>query len=287
MRDSLTFNARSAIDRATDKMTRGSSAMNSWYSGNTTHDELVQHVKTAYLLGKRSAADAGLAERNASSNSERAVVEHSAGSSSSALVNSIVPQRSSACNAHTVAASSSMVDLTEIDPYINNIMNSSYLTHQVEDSASMTPSSSLNVIAYIDSQATNFVVPDVVYLSKVQSTDPDVNVETANGIIKPDAVGEAVVSLFDDDGAWHTFVVKNVWAMRTCSKVLYSQSAMREHGVVHRLDDGYILFDDGSRKSVSSNTYAVELSFGTQPADKTESAGEHSEFLLIITGKSF
>lgn len=30
MRDALTFNARSAIDRATEKMTRSGSAMNSW-----------------------------------------------------------------------------------------------------------------------------------------------------------------------------------------------------------------------------------------------------------------
>lgn len=102
----------------------------------------------------------------------------------------------------------------------------------------------------------------MAYLSRIEDNNPDVNVETANGVIKPDAVGEAIVSMFDDHGHWHTFLVKNVWAMSTCSKVLYSQLAMREHGIIHRLDEGYILFGDGSRKSVSPNTYAIELSMG-------------------------
>lgn len=110
-----------------------------------------------------------------------------------------------------------MTDLTEIDAYINNLMGSSYLTHRAVDDSCATISPTLNVIAYIDSQATNFVVPDMAYPSRIESTmNPDVHVETANGTIKPDAVGELVVSLFDDAGNWHTFVVKNAWAMHTC-----------------------------------------------------------------------
>lgn len=265
MRDALTFNAKSAIDRATDRMSRGGgSAMNTWqYYGGVTPETMAEQVRTAYLLGKRSAAESA-------STDKPTTVSTSAGSSSNA-------PRGSACNAG--ASSSSMADLTEIDAYINNLMGTLYLTHQAPpDDYPPSSTSAINVIAYIDSQATNFVVPSVSYLSRVDADSPDINVETANGIIKPDAIGDAVISMFDDNGHWHTFIVKNVWAMSTCSKILYSQLAMREHGITHRLDEGYILFDDGSRKSVSPNTYAVELTLGASLSSHGDTS-EHTEHI--------
>lgn len=37
---------------------------------------------------------------------------------------------------------------------------------------------------------------------------------------------------------------------------------MKDLGVVHRLDEGFIEFSDGTRKSISNKTYVVELTFG-------------------------
>lgn len=266
MRDALTFNARSAIDRATDRMQRSGGVSSTWHTG----DDVARHVRAAYLLGKRSIAESAATD-SAPSTSQ---------ASSTAIVH--VPTRSSVCNANASSSSAPMTDLTEIDAYINNLMGASFLTHQVVSGSSCDSPPTLNVIAYIDSQATNFVVPDTAYLSRIDSTNPDINVETANGVIRPDAVGEAVISLFDDEGKWHTFTVSNVWAMHTCGRVLYSQSAMRGHGVTHRLDDGYIMFNDGSRKSISPTTFAVELTINTgsavssrdqsQPCDSSGSA---------------
>lgn len=74
-----------------------------------------------------------------------------------------------------------------------------------------------------------------------------------------------VISLFDDEGGWHTFTISNIWVIEACNRILYSQCVMKDLGVTHRLDDGYVEFSDGRRKRVSNRTYAVELTFGQPP----------------------
>lgn len=120
MRDALTFNAKSAIDRATDRMTRSGGAHTAWNSGESQSDDLVRHVRAAYLLGKRSIADSA-----ATDNHPNRTTTTSTAASSSA--------RTSACNANAGASSTAMTDLTEIDAYINNLMGTSYLTHRADD----------------------------------------------------------------------------------------------------------------------------------------------------------
>lgn len=92
------------------------------------------------------------------------------------------------------------------------------------------------------------MVPDIFgYLTRVNDAKPQMSVDTANGATRPEAIGETTISMFDDCGKWHSFAIDNVWVMRSCNEMLYySQSKMRKHGVVHRLDDGYIEFNDGS-----------------------------------------
>lgn len=162
-------------------------------------------------------------------------------------------------------------DLQEIDEFLASFNARSFMTRQhTEDSHHSVHSTihSLHTVAYIDSQATAFVVPDEGYLDKVTDPNPTMTADTAGGPTRPDAIGDATVStsMFDDGGRWHSFAIHNVWVLKSCNRVLYSQGVMKGLGITHRLDEGFIEFDDGSRKRVSNKTYAVELTFG-RPAD--------------------
>lgn len=130
---------------------------------------------------------------------------------------------------------------------------------------------SVYLMAYIDSQASYFAVPDVSYLSKVTQWSPRVPIETANGVIMPDAIGELVISLCDDEGYWHTFTIPEAWVLKSCKKLLYSQAAMNQMGVIHRLDEGYLMLPSGARKTVSKDLYSVDLVLG-YPLDDSTSA---------------
>lgn len=128
MRDALTFNAKSAIDRATDRMMRGGNAMQTWH----TSEDMAQHIRAAYLLGKSSIAEATTTDSGSSRAPASAAVVHNA--------------RPSACNANNAASSSSMTDLTEIDAYINNLMGGSFLTHQADAGQFASSSPTLSVM---------------------------------------------------------------------------------------------------------------------------------------------
>lgn len=268
-------------------MLRPHRVMNSWGSeyGDdymSTADMRIQ-IRAAYMLGKRSASASMLTDQVQSSHSSDV-----AGSSSSTAPS--VPnqagcqQRITACAARTPTLPSTIQqptqpDLAAIDENINSICRGSYLTQQAVGEVEEHPSAlmaSLHTIAYIDSQATNFVVPDVAYLTTITDSSPTTRVETANGAVAPDAIGEAVISLFDDHGVWHTYHIRDVWVMSTCNKVLYSQSAMRLHGINHRLDDGFIILEDGSTKAISPQTYAIELVFGESMRSLSRPNDAHS-----------
>lgn len=129
-------------------------------------------------------------------------------------------------------------------------------------------------------------MPDEGYLTKITDHHPNMTVDTASGPTRPDAVGETVVSMFDDSGKWHSFMIRNVWVIPTCNRILYSQSVMKDHGVIHRLDEGYLGFSDGATKRISDKTYTVELTFGqlgntalvtSHPTLRLQSADDSSE----------
>lgn len=133
--------------------------------------------------------------------------------------------------------------------------------------ASHSECDSVHLMAYIDSQASYFAVPDTSYLSKVTQWSPKVPIETANGVIMPDAIGELIISLCDDDGYWHTFTITEAWVLKSCKKLLYSQGAMNQLGIVHRLDEGYMVLPNGARKTISKELYSVDLVLG-YPVDE-------------------
>lgn len=160
----------------------------------------------------------------------------------------------------SATASSSRPDLDEIDDFIAQFRPSAHMVYS--SSAHLSPSAQLQsqgTIVYIDSQATNFVVPSNEYLEKITDPSPSTVVDTANGKVKPSAIGVLRFSIFDDSGSWHNFAINDVWVIESCDRVLYSQRQMSELGVVHRLDEGVLILPDGGMKSVSKNTYTVEI----------------------------
>lgn len=122
-------------------------------------------------------------------------------------------------------------------------------------------SDSQNHLAFIDSQASNFVVPAVEFLFRVTDYQPQAYIDTANGRTRPSHIGVARFVLVDDAGSSHIFDVQDVWVLPSCERILYSQSSMRALGVTHRLDEGYILLQGGERKTVHAPSYSVELTF--------------------------
>ena len=57
-------------------------------------------------------------------------------------------------------------------------------------------------------------------------------------------------------------LLTDVWVLPSCSRVLYSQAGVHAFGVTHRLDAGYLLLPDGTRKTISSTTYTtIDLMF--------------------------
>jgi len=122
-----------------------------------------------------------------------------------------------------------------------------------------------SVIACVDSQASNFVVPSKEYLLHVTDHSPKLPVDTANGPVLPEAVGIAGVHLLDTQGKWHYFEVADVLVMPTCDRVLYSQPTMAgAHGVEHQLDRGHLLLPGGGVVPVMRPNYTVEITFGKQ-----------------------
>lgn len=259
LRDALSYNAKLALERIAAKQLQSKSdhqgqAHSATEAGGANNTQGISQPPKAYLTGKRPAS-------TAFSDNQR--IEYSSGSGRPPpLTGGEPPSQRRSMN---VGSSSSHVpDLQEIDEFLASYSARSFMVRQSDEGGVNTNRvvNSLHTVAYIDSQATAFVVPDEGYLTRVTDASPLMTVDTAGGPTRPEAIGEMVISLFDDGGKWHSFTIGNVWVIKSCNRVLYSQSVMKNLGVIHRLDEGFIEFRDGSRKSVSSQTYAVELTFG-------------------------
>lgn len=118
----------------------------------------------------------------------------------------------------------------------------------------------LHSLAFIDSQASSFVVPTAEYLSSITDSNPSHEVSTANGATRPECIGDMTLQMQSDNGRWYSFNVKGVWVLPNCNRMLYSQSMKNKLGVTHHLDDGFIILPDGERKSINRQSYTVEVS---------------------------
>lgn len=263
LRDALSYNAKLALERnAAKQLSLRNSGQSQAMTITNTEEPKIAHAppqpSRAYLTGKRPAS---IAFENMGSISLFREFDYGGPSSSC----SQQPPDTSTSRHRLMNASREedrAPDLQVIDDYLATLGPRSFMTRSRSGAIKEGATASVHSIAYIDSQATAFVVPDEGYLTKVTETNPRVTVDTANGSTRPDAIGETVISMFDDDGKWHSFHIDSVWVIKSCSRILYSQGVMKELGVVHRLDEGYLEFEDGSRKKISNKSYSVELTFG-------------------------
>lgn len=166
----------------------------------------------------------------------------------------------------SVHAATSASLAVELDEFFNSITPRAYFADVAAAYSAAVHVKNLHHMVFIDSQASQFVVPSSEYLSKVTDFAPQEIVDTANGPIRPECVGEMLFQIADDDGVWHKFHVRDVWVLPGCSRILYSQAVMNRHGVTHRLDEGYILMPGGQHKTVMTPSYAIEVTFITDRA---------------------
>lgn len=206
LRDSLTPAAWDILERQSQRPHRTNSNgkrpyERSAYSSRTsqastsdetpTSDDMLQLQLQAYLLGKKSGARSVVSEVNPSDS-----------------VSMVGSNASGAHIAKKAAASSSRTDLDEIDEFLSQFRPSAHMVYAAK--SHLPPSAQLQsqgIIVYIDSQATNFVVPSAEYLQKITDSSPSTMVDTANGSVRPSAIGILRFSIFDDSGSWHNFTV--------------------------------------------------------------------------------
>lgn len=270
LRDALSINARTAIDRAAARGRTSQPALLTMSSGETYEESQSQsgHTRVYNANRKRpiSTITNEVTPHDSISNVGSVTAEHT-GSASSA------PQRQSGQGGARVyqANQRSVPTSREIDEFLRSSGFGAFMMHAANDGSTSTvevlSQNSVHLLAYIDSQASYFAVPDVSYLSKVTDWSPNLPIETANGIVTPDAIGELTISLCDDDGLWHTFTIAQAWVLKSCKKLLYSQAAMNQLGVLHRLDEGYLLLPNGAKKSISRELYSVDLLLGYPDSD--------------------
>lgn len=293
LRDSLSMNARMAIDRATGKgrqsrqalltmSNEGSSESHSQYPAETS----VQSARLYNANGKRPHQT--LTYREVTPYDSASNIGSTAGESAYGPPSVAAGHHSATGErAYTVSNTPRAPTTREIGDFIRSSGYGVFVVREVSGDVCMQATDSLHSLMYIDSQASHFVVPDVAYLTKVTTRLPAVTVETANGSTRPSAIGEMIVTLFDDNGCWHSFTVTNVWVLPSCKRLLYSQSVMNQLGLTHRLDEGYVLFEDGSRKTIGSD-YTMEVMLGT-PSDANvvaPSDGDRSSNAAVYPAKS-
>ena len=160
----------------------------------------------------------------------------------------------------TCSAVSEETDVVTADP--------SRSSHDLQSSTlgifSLSRRTPMSVIGFVDSQASNWVVPHIDYLLRVTNRTPTVPVNTAGGPIVPIATGVVGLHMVDRDGVWHYLEVPDVLVMPSCTQVLYSQPQMALLGFKHNLDDGFITTPRGHVIPTLPN-YSIELSFGPPP----------------------
>lgn len=231
-------------------------------SGSSQFSNVQSHQSRLYNLNRKrpiAAVGGDIAPHDSTSNVGSATME-------SVVSNSVTHERQTgqgggrAYHLH----GRSVPTAQEIDDFLKSSSHGVFMVRAAAQSstAQAQPGDCVHCMAFIDSQASYFAVPDASYLSKVTEWSPRIPVETANGVINPEAVGELILSLMDDNKQWHTFVISEAWVLQSCKKLLYSQTTMHKLGVTHRLDDGYIILPNGARKTISKELYSIDLTLG-------------------------
>lgn len=285
LRDSISASARTLLDRQagveSQAATSGTRAYSTHSDADNSRDRdwLYDHFQ-AYMSRKRSRSPDNhttTSMRDSRPQQGASTSMHTSASSSNAppppLANMPHHVQQPPLSVHA-ATSSGTITYRDLDEYFNSLPSSSSHAFMVSDVneayAHAVGVRQLHGLAFIDSQASNFVVPSVEYLTEVTSNAPQNTVDTANGSVKPTAVGVIELQLFDDSGDWHTFRVHDVWVLPGCNRVLYSQAVMSKLGVVHRLDEGYVIMPGGSRKSILTPSYGIEVTFPTSHAERAD-----------------
>lgn len=287
LRDSISTAARSLLDKQAGVTTQAGTSSNSVYNARTEPDQSRDWLfdqYQAYVARKRNRSP----ERDMSSSTRD---NRTSSHSSSRQQPSTTPclqqpamatssqqvQHPPAITAHSAAGAGS-ITYRDLDDYFDSLPSSfrAYVATGTDEAYALAVNAhQVHGLAFVDSQASNFVVPSVEYLSEITDDCPNNVVDTANGPAKPAAVGTLELKLFDDSGGWHTFRIHDVCVLSGCNRVLYSQAVMSRLGVIHRLDEGYVLLPGGARKSILKSSYSIEVSFpalnARQPLHRAES----------------
>lgn len=137
---------------------------------------------------------------------------------------------SNSASAHMVSGDDA--NELEVNNFLNSLRPHAFVVDDAAAFAAAVHLKGLHSVAFIDSQASSFVVPSAEYLSRVTNSAPTTSIDTANGSVRPECVGDMVIKLQSDDGDWHTFEVNGVWVLPSCNRMLYSQSVMHRMGIM-------------------------------------------------------
>ena len=117
------------------------------------------------------------------------------------------------------------------------------------------PRGSEFVSAMVDTMATYFVIPDRRLLHRVTDSSPRMGVETADGVVNVEAIGDLVVGFpIGPAGAWRYYLVHNVLVLPNCTACLYATRVMKSaFGFHHHIDDDYISIPPSTHSSQASS----------------------------------
>ena len=278
LRDQLSANAKAALERQVSKAENSRKKARKARLG--VQDDDNSSVASGTAIQHRSVSEASFAHSGHASDpvAMLAAQFHAfrLGRASSAAGSSAAHSALPPSTAHTATVNpQELQPPDELEEFMTAIANTSRLAQRRAQLCTSQPSIMAarrgisSVIASVDSQASNFVVPSADYLIKVTHAKPgrEWAVDTANGSVIPDAVGIAGVHLLDKQGGWHFFEVSGVLVLPSCDRVLYSQPTMAEqHGIIHNLDFGHVRLPSGHEVPVTRQSYTIEITFGPQMA---------------------
>lgn len=194
LRDSLSVNAKMLLDKggsngkrprpSTSNQAGSSSAYSaSSDSGDTVTPEWLYQQYKSYSTRKRECT-------TPSNNPTANLVERR-------MEEPALPNPSSA---HMVAGDDAR-DI-EITNFLNSLQPRAFVVNDTAAFSAAVHLKNLHSLAFIDSQASSFVVPSAEYLSRITDNSPTTAIDTANGAVRPECIGDMVIKLQSDDGCW-------------------------------------------------------------------------------------
>ena len=138
------------------------------------------------------------------------------------------------------------------------------------------PPGTCPVAALVDSMASLFIVNDRKHLARVTNASPNVTIQTADGDVPVNAIGDVYMYVRLADGAWRCFEVRNVLLVERCPQVLYSTRVMRDvYKFKHDVDDCCIYVPrigdmprDTARIADDGACFSVDVAFAGAPPNQ-------------------